>query len=353
MSKVKLQGPLRKSLVSLVALSSIAVKTYMRHALGKKLEQTWDADTEIGTLFWRRQFTLAMRSLDIKQGRQILDCVQTPTPFAYDVQSFDSIDPPGKWHMPNNRKSGATILYFHGGGYSFHGAMSHRFAEMLASHIGAPLFAPDYRLTPEHPHPAQSEDALSAWQHVTQHEKPENLVVIGDSAGGHMALMLLQSLKTAGLQQPALVIALCAWTDIGDSAGSLQENDKYDLVQGWMALQFGEWLDPENLVGREKLYPVFKDYSTLAPIYMQVGGRDILHDMINEFARKQATLGADIMLDVWPNMMHDFQLMDALRPESIEAIERIKAVIGKCTNQQAPFAPNEKTRVASGNYFVN
>lgn len=80
-----------------------------------------------------------------------------------------------------------------------------------------------------------------------------------------MALMLLQALKAQGKPQPALCIGLCPWTDIGDRGASLRDNDPTDLVQGWMALQLGHWLDPDQAYGRE-----------------------VLRDMIIDFAREQS-----------------------------------------------------------------
>jgi len=142
---------------------------------------------------------------------------------------------------------------------------------MLAHHSKLPLFFPHYRLTPEHPHPAQAEDALAAWRYVTARTPAERVIVIGDSAGGHMALTLLQTLKAQGLPQPALCIGLCPWTDIGERGDSLHGNDKYDLVQGWMALQFGEWHEPGNKFGRQVLSPIHPDFSDLAPIYLPAG----------------------------------------------------------------------------------
>lgn len=129
-------------------------------------------------------------------------------------------------HAPPDPDPAHFLLYFHGGGYAFHGIISWCFAAMLAHHVGAPLFAPEYRLTPEHPHPARSEDAMKAWQFLAAREDPRKLVVVGDSAGGHMMLMLLLGLKKIGQPQPALGIGLCAWTDIGDRGTSLHAIDR-------------------------------------------------------------------------------------------------------------------------------
>ncbi len=327
MSKIRFSGPLALRLDSFFAINRIALATYARHVLGRRMAPDWGADIEIGVRFVRRQFTKAMTSGDIARGRLLFDSLQMETDDVYDVEAEACAAPKGCWHRPKALRSGAVLLYLHGGGYSFHGAVSKRFAAMLAHHSGAAVFAPDYRLTPEHPHPAQAEDALAAWRYLTADTPPENIVVIGDSAGGHMALMLLQTLKMAGEAQPALCIGLCPWTDIGDRGASLRSNDRYDLVQGWMALQFGQWLDPEGAFGRETLSPICHDCCGLAPIYLQAGGREVLRDMIIDFANVQKAKGADVTLDIWDDMPHVFQAYDSLKASSTEALRKIVTAI--------------------------
>lgn len=323
MSKIKFSGPVSMRIKRFLVLNKIAISTYIRHAIGKPMAPDWDANLEIGIRFCRDQFTRAMTMPDIAKGRLLFDSVQLETDDKYDVDVEPSSSPKGHWYHPKNKRREAMLLYFHGGGYTFHAGVSKRFAAMLAHHTGASLFAPDYRLTPEHPHPAQSDDAFSAWKYMCEKHEPENMVVIGDSAGGHMALMLLQRLKAESLSQPSLCIGLCPWTDIGDRGKSLQENNRYDLVQGWMALQFGEWLDPAGTFGREALSPIYHDYSGLAPIYLQTGGREVLRDMIMEFHDQQKAKGANVTLDVWHDMPHDFQAYDNYKTSSAQSLDLI------------------------------
>lgn len=325
MPKVRFRGPLRHRIRSMAALSKIATSVYARHILGKKIAPDWDANMEIGIRFWRHQFTIAMTHPDIRTGRAIYNSLQTLTDDIYDVE-IDT-KPDGLWVTPKTLTADRVLLYFHGGGYTFGGPNAERFAAMLAHNTGARLWMPNYRRTPEHPHPAQIEDARLAWGLLTQSVSPKNTVVIGDSAGAHLALMLLSDLGNSGGPQPALCIALCPWVDNAERGESMRTNDHFDLVQGWMALKFGEWLDPEERYGREALSPIFKDYSGLAPIYLQAGGREIFRDPAEEFSRIQAEKGADVMLDLWDDMPHDFQAYDSMFSSSSQALTRIRAVV--------------------------
>lgn len=351
MAKIKFSGPFSMRLSSFLTLNRIAISTFASHALGKRMEPSWNAQIEIGVRFCRHQFTKAMAQADMAKGRRIFNSLQTETDDCYDVTIEETTAPKGHWHHPDTPVQNATILYLHGGGYAFHGAVSRRYASMLAHHIKLPLFAPDYRLTPEHPHPAQADDALAAWAYVTATAPADRVIVIGDSAGGHMALSLLQTLKSKGLPQPALCIGLCPWTDIGARGNSLHGNDPFDLVQGWMALRFGEWLDPIGQYGRKNLSPINHDYAGLAPLYLQAGGREILRDMIHEFAQVQAKNGADILLDIWEDMPHDFQAYDSLKASSSAAIKRINLAVDAHLEGGANLAAIEGVSAVSGGKF--
>ena len=347
MAKVRYSGPLGLRLRSLAKLSQIAIATSIRHLFGRRMAPDWDANMETGIRFVRHQFTAAMTGSDLAKGRALFDSVQLETDDVYDVRHAPADGIVSTWFEPRARRGDAVLLYLHGGGYTFHGGVSRRFAEMLAHHTGLRLFAPTYRLTPEHPHPAQSEDAMAAWDHLAAQVPPNRIVVIGDSAGGHMALMLLQALKAAGKPQPALCIGLCPWTDIGARGESLTSNDPTDLVQGWMALQFGVWLDPGQTFGRESLSPISHDYTGLAPLYLQAGGREVLRDMIVEFAQLQRAKGADVTLDLWPDMPHNFQAYDSLKASSSNALERIGMAIEARLGTGVPLQPLEGITVVS------
>ena len=338
MPKLKFTGPISYRIKSLFAINRIALATYARHAVGKRIAPDWDANMEIGIRFMRHQFTKALLDPNMAQGRLLFESLTPETDDAYDVTLRPSTAINGLWVTPKSKRSEMVLLYLHGGGYSFGGAIAERYAQMLAHHTKADLFMPHYRLTPEHPHPAQADDALAAWQYLRQNTPAKNIVVIGDSAGGHMALMLLQGLKSAGLDQPALCIGLCPWTDIGERGASLKDNDRYDLVQGWMAIKFGHWLDPNGKFGRAALSPISHDFAGLAPLYLQTGGREVLHDMIKDFARVQRAKGADVTLDIWPHMPHNFQTYDSYQTDAVEALKQICAKVADV--ERAAAEPN-------------
>jgi monoterpene epsilon-lactone hydrolase len=137
-----------------------------------------------------------------------------------------------QWVQPAQTSQGGVILYFHGGGYVFGSARSHRaMLAKLASLTGCRACLPDYRLAPEHPFPAALEDARAAYQGLLgQGCRPEDIVLGGDSAGGGLALALLHSLLSQGQTSPAGVFCFSPLTDMTFSGSSLRSNARSDVV---------------------------------------------------------------------------------------------------------------------------
>lgn len=331
MSSIAFQGATKHRIASFITLNRIMAYVAARHCIGIKMAKDWDILTEVGIRFVRHQFTHAMTCADINEGRARFNSLLLKTPDIYPVMMQDTEDKTAKWFIPDNCNTDAVVLYCHGGGYTFRGPLTYRFAQMLAHHTRARVYMPMYRLTPEHAHPAQAEDAMAAWRALSLHTEPNQIVVIGDSAGGHMALMLLQTLKQLGLDQPALCIGLSPWVDVGQRGDSMTTNNPTDLVQGWMAVTFGQWLDKEGMFTREDLSPIDHDFSGVAPIYLQAGGREMFRDMIVEFAETQLAKGASVQLDVWDDMPHNFQAYDSTKTSSAQALARIATMVRQAT----------------------
>lgn len=330
MPRTVLQGRMSHSLRSLLALLCVSAEVLMRRSINRPMVRQWSIPFEIGTLFYRHQFKHALAMESIAEGRAYFDSlynIAEPEPLV-DIVPNPPHEPRGDWFIPRGHSSQSTILHFHGGGYAFYATVSRRFIAMLAQRLQVPIFAPDYRLTPEHSHPAQIEDAIAAYRYLLDHAvEPHKIVVTGDSAGGHLALMTLLALKAANLPQPALAVGISPWTDIGCRGESLFGNDCYDMVQGEQTLMYSRWLKGDRDCSNEDLSPVAQDFRGTAPIYLQAGGKEILVDMIRDFAHILHAQGVAVRLDVWQHMTHEFHGYGATLEQSREAIDRIQAAI--------------------------
>jgi monoterpene epsilon-lactone hydrolase len=220
--KTIIQGRASHVLRSLAVSAGVAAKVAIRRALGRRLVAQWPCLVEYGTLYMRAQFNHAFRlSDDIAASRAYFDSLYVVLETFPDVVVRPTAqgEPRGHWFEPKVRRSDATLLHFHGGGYTFYAGVSHHFAACLAHELGVVVLAPDYRLTPEHPHPAQLQDGLSAYSFLIDSGVDSGKIVLcGDSAGGHLALMALSKLREAGLPLPLLTLGLSPWTDVGRRA---------------------------------------------------------------------------------------------------------------------------------------
>lgn len=231
------------------------------------------------------------------------------------------------WHDPAGCATDRVILYVHGGGYVGGSPKSH---ERLVSHIakatGCRALNVDYRLAPEHPHPAAVTDATNAYRWLlAQGYTPEHIAISGDSAGGGLTLATLLSIKENGLPQPAAAVPLSPWTDMEGTGESMTTNAPNDvLIQregltGTAAMFLGEGTHPRDPLAA----PLYGDYHGLAPLYIQVGGDETLLDDSTRVAEKARAAGVEVKLDVFPEMQHVFQASVGKIPEATDAVQRI------------------------------
>lgn len=109
----------------------------------------------------------------------------------------------------------AVVLWFHGGWYAIGSPRtSAGLSSDVARRIDAKVVSVDYRLAPEHPYPAALHDARAAYRALLgSGVDPQSIAIVGESAGGGLAVALLASLADDGLAQPAATVLLSPWSD--------------------------------------------------------------------------------------------------------------------------------------------
>jgi epsilon-lactone hydrolase len=129
----------------------------------------------------------------------------------------------GEWvEVPGSSGLG-TLLYLHGGGYVCMSPRSYRAITAGFALRGFRVFAPDYRLAPEHPFPAAIEDASVVWEGL-RNSVDGPLFVAGDSAGGGLTLALLLTLRDQGRDAPDAACLRSPWTDLAATGRSVATN---------------------------------------------------------------------------------------------------------------------------------
>ena len=218
------------------------------------------------------------------------------------------------------------VLYLHGGGYRAGAPTYYRhFTWRIASATRASVLAIKYRLAPEHPFPAALEDAISAYRWmIGEGADPRQCAVIGDSAGGGLALAMLLKLRDDGCRVPAAAVALSPWTDLALTGASLHRNARSDpmlnaddlpsIVADYLA-----FADPRS----PYVSPLYGNPVGLPPVLIQVGSDEIMRDDAVRMANKLRSAGCRVELEIWRRMPHVWHLFVPVLPEAHRAIERI------------------------------
>ena len=289
----------------------------------------WNWPLETTTHFMKAQASTTFEMANHTDGREYEDALVFGSPAATRV-IIEPVPLPvkGHWYEPKAGARDVTVLYLHGGGYTYYSKSHENLIALVTLAAESRTFALDYRLAPEHSFPAQLEDALAAYRWLLETGvAPERLVVMGDSAGGNLTLALLLALKDARVPLPALAICLAPWVDLSNSGNSMTTNADHDWIEKRMADRWAKWFCKGTSTHDPLVSPNHADLRGLPPIYIQAGSAEILYDMICAFAEKAKGQGADVTLQVWENMTHDFQAFGDITPESKEALLRIGEVI--------------------------
>jgi monoterpene epsilon-lactone hydrolase len=228
--------------------------------------------------------------------------------------------------VPEGAAEGRVVLYLHGGGYVVLSPRTHaKLAAGIAKATGCRVVSVDYRLAPEHPHPAAVVDALAAYRALlAEGYEPGQVAVSGDSAGGGLTMAMLLAARDEGVPQPAAAVPLSPWVDLEGTGETMDTKADADLIVGRDGLKLmadmyvagGDIRDP--LVA-----PLYGDLTGLAALYIQVGGDETLLDDSTRLAANAARAGVDVRLDVFPEMQHVFQMGLGMIPEADDAVARI------------------------------
>lgn len=215
-----------------------------------------------------------------------------------------------------------TIVYFHGGGYIFGSPATHaRIGSGLAQRTGLHVVLAAYPLAPEHHWPAQLEAAMKSVRDVTR-DVSESVVLAGDSAGGHLALVTALELARQGKRVAGLVL-FSPNTDRSGLSTTRTRNDPCDpmvndAVDGQMARQcFGDMS-----LDSPQVSPLLDDLALLPPIYVEAGREEVLLGDSLMLACRAREAGIAVTLHVQPDGLHMGQLWAPWWPVATASLDR-------------------------------
>ena len=262
---------------------------------------------------------------DVAEQRIIFEEMMAAVPVPADVTT--SSGSLGGIPVVNVEVAGAdrdqVIFYLHGGAYAIGTAASSvGLASDLARRAGPLLVTVDYRLAPEHRHPAAIDDAVAAYRGLLDSGVAASAIAIaGESAGAGLAVATLVALKHAGLPQPSAAVLMSPWADLTLSGDSISAKAAVDPA-----------LTPEGLRRRavdyvaagdrtvELVSPIFADLTGLPPLLIQAGSHEILLDDATRLAARAAAADVAVRLEVTPGVPHVFQGFAAILDEGDAAL---------------------------------
>lgn len=270
-----------------------------------------------------------------KPGAVLSDVYKFEAPDGWTWDKFDMRGVSVERLKADKAETKRVILQLHGGGYV--DGMNDGYRLMGAKQAilarAAEIWYVNYRLAPEHLYPAALEDAAEVYRGLLNRGvKPENLIVIGDSAGGNLALELFLYLRENNLPQPKVMILQSPWMTLENNLPSRAENLERDLVLGLKGSPiYREIPNPTYGKGHRlndsRLSPLNADLSGLPPTLVQVGGYELFLSEGTAFADKAAKENLRLTLSVYPGMPHDFALCIPELDESAKSLVEIRDFI--------------------------
>ncbi|WP_430459566.1 alpha/beta hydrolase [Thalassolituus sp. LLYu03] len=243
--------------------------------------------------------------------------------------STANLDGRSVWTLtPKEARNDIKVLYLHGGAY-IRNIVRQQWTMMgqLCVKTGATIIIPDYPLAPEFSWQDAHEFVGKLWQQLTQEHAAGDIILMGDSAGGGLALSFAQTLAEAGQPQPKQLLLLSPWLDLASNNPGMLKINPYDQMLEPLGLRLAAnaWARGTTL-DDYRVSPLYGEYKNLAPLTIFIGTGDILFPDVVKLREKLAAEHIPLNYFVFPRMMHVWMAVDWM-PEARSAIKRIAAMI--------------------------
>ena len=215
-------------------------------------------------------------------------------------------DVPVAWIIPPAAKPDHLLYFIHGGGYTMGSIRSHiPLVSRLAAACGSKALLVDYRLAPEHPHPAALDDSLTVYEWMRANATAQSRIVLaGDSAGAGLAVSFMLSLGSHEVM-PLACFLLSPWVDLTDAnntpaAGREKKPSFFEKNMRQMAQMYANGVDLRNPL----LSPIYGDLANLPPLLIHGGRDEFLRRDAIRLAARAAEQGADVTFEQYDGSAH-------------------------------------------------
>lgn len=223
----------------------------------------------------------------------------------------------------NRQATEKHIIYLHGGGYINHPRNGHwKFMRKIADLSNATMIVPVYPKVPHHQYHESYDQVLPIYEKLLTKTSPQNIIFMGDSAGGGFALALAQLVKEKNLPQPSQIILLSPWLDITLSNPDIQKFEKNDPALGSYGLAIiGKLYTGDTDPNHYLLSPINGDIKGLGKISLFIGTHELMLADARKLRDRAKKEGVLINYYEYPKMNHVFPTLPI--PEAKKAIKQI------------------------------
>jgi monoterpene epsilon-lactone hydrolase len=300
----------------------------VRRALRGPLRPSWDESFETWATIlhhYGKRSTLLPLSAQ-RRGMSGFLAPKAPPDVRYEPVDAGGVR--GEWIVPEGADASRVLLYLHGGGYCLGSIDTHRDpVTRLARAAGVRALVIDYRLAPEHPFPAQLDDAMAAYRWlVASGVEPARIAVAGESAGGGLTMSLLVALRDRKGALPAVAACISPWVDLEVTGATMAHNARFDYVTRDTLRLYARWFAPGG--ARNPLAaPIHADLAGLPPLLLLAGEAETLLDDARRLAERASGHGVDVALEIEPDMIHAWPLFAGGFPRAQASLERVAGFV--------------------------
>lgn len=264
----------------------------------------------------------------IERHRMGFEEATTPRPLAPGVE-IERISTPGgaaEWVRPPGSDDRQTVLYLHGGGFIMGSINTTRaMATHLALATGRPLVILEYSLAPEVRFPTQPREACDTYAWLCDQVGAAQLVVMGDSAGGALAMSAILEARRRGLPMPAAAVLLSPLLDLRMQDPGLDHAAEHDpqLPRWLLSMMCSSYLGPDHDAENPLASPVLADLRDFPPILVHAAELEGLRGDSELLSVRARECGVRCDLEIWPGMIHVWHAFAPRLPEAAAAFEQI------------------------------
>jgi epsilon-lactone hydrolase len=232
----------------------------------------------------------------------------------------------GYWFNQNMLNKKKIIIYLHGGVYTYGNFNTYcAMLTHLARSFKCPILYIEYSLSPEHPYPAANNEILKVYQELQRQYKDCKITVMGDSAGGGLAVSLVSDAQKAGLSMPASLVLLSPWIDLTCTNASYETRQALDPILSKDFLYSHALMYSSNNI--KEADPNKLKFKRFPPVFLLVGTDEVLYDDAKNFYAYIQSIQKKSKFKAYDNQKHVWLFSHIDSKESLEALQDMDAFI--------------------------